>query len=111
MSDLYNRLKTLCEERNVKPATMCRELGLNPNIPTEIKSGRKKGFSAETANKIANYFGVSVSYLLGQSEEKSPSTDELSEVKKKILDRLNRMSDQEVQKVIELLDVLDPMFK
>lgn len=35
--------------------------------------GRKKSISAETANKIASYFGVSVGYLLGAEAEKAPT--------------------------------------
>jgi hypothetical protein len=36
-----------------------------------LKSGRKKGVNAPTAQKIANYFGVSVGYLLGEEETKN----------------------------------------
>ena len=32
--------------------------------------GRRSGLKAETANKIAEYFGVTVGYLLGETEEK-----------------------------------------
>ena len=32
--------------------------------------GRRSGLNAETANKIAEYFGVTVGYLLGETEEK-----------------------------------------
>jgi transcriptional regulator with XRE-family HTH domain len=38
---------------------------------TDLKSGRKKGVNAETAQKIANYFNVSVGYLLGEEETKT----------------------------------------
>ena len=40
---------------------------------TDLKMGRKKGVSAETAQKIADYFGVSVGYLLGKETEKAPA--------------------------------------
>ena len=45
---------------------MCTDLGLSKSLMTDLKSGRKKGVTAVTANKIANYFGVSIEYLLGQ---------------------------------------------
>lgn len=49
---------------------MCTSLGLSKSLMTDLKSGRKKGISAETAQKIASYFGVSVGYLLGLEEQK-----------------------------------------
>ena len=69
MANLYETLHALCEQKGVRGATVCREIGLSPNLLTELKSGRKKGVSAVTAEKLARYFGVSVSYLLGTEEE------------------------------------------
>ena len=43
---------------------------------TDLKMGRKKSISAETANKIASYFGVSVGYLLGAEAEKAPTRED-----------------------------------
>lgn len=69
MAGLYENIRALCEAKGVKGATMCREIGLSPNLMTELKSGRKKSVNAMTAEKIAKYFGVSVGYLLGTEEE------------------------------------------
>lgn len=44
---------------------------------TDLKMGRKKSVSAETAQKIAAYFGVSVGYLLGQNEGASDILDQV----------------------------------
>ena len=65
MESLYERLKALCDARGIKGAAMCRDVGLSPNLMTELKSGRKKGLSAVTAEKLAAYFGISVAQLLG----------------------------------------------
>ena len=41
--------------------------------------GRTQKLSVENAEKIASYFGVTVSYLLGTEKEKSPSeSDEVT---------------------------------
>jgi hypothetical protein len=42
---------------------------------TDLKSGRKKTLSAESAERVAAYFGVSVAYLLGMEERKEPQDD------------------------------------
>ena len=48
---------------------MCTDLGISKSLMTDLKSGRKKGVNAPTAHKLAEYFGVSVGYLLGEEEK------------------------------------------
>lgn len=66
MSNLYEIIQSLCQAKGIRPGRLCNELGLSRGLMTDLKMGRKKGVSAETAQKIAAYFGVSVGYLLGQ---------------------------------------------
>ena len=66
MADLYENIQHLCEEHGIRPGRLCDELGLSRGLMTDLKMGRKKGVNAETAQKIAAYFGVSVGQLLGQ---------------------------------------------
>ena len=75
MSILYERLSQLCEERNITPYKMAKENGISQSLMTELKMERRDGVSAKTANKLASYFGVSVGYLLGTEDEKTPSTE------------------------------------
>lgn len=67
MSDLYDRIETLCKENNESITTMCRESGASRASLSDLKVGRKQSLSAETLSKIAAHFGVSVDYLLGKS--------------------------------------------
>lgn len=73
MGTLYDRLVTLCARRNIKGGKMCTDLGISKSLMTDLKMGRKKGVSAETAQKIASYFNVTVGYLLGEENEKAPA--------------------------------------
>lgn len=68
MENLYERIQSLCEERSIRPGRLCDELNLSRSLMTDLKMGRKKSISAETAQKIAAFFGVSVAFLLGQEE-------------------------------------------
>lgn len=70
MCTLYDRIIELCNEKGVSGSRMCLDLGLSKSTLSDIKSGRKKGVSTATAQKIASYFGVSVGYLLGEEEQK-----------------------------------------
>ena len=75
MSDLYNRIVSLCEEKGVSGYRMCKDIGIQPSILTDLKMGRQSGLSAKNADKMAAYFGVSVGFLLGTETKKAP-TDE-----------------------------------
>ena len=74
MSDLYNRLKMLCDEKGVSLAKMCVECGIPKSTPTEIKMGRTKSLSSSAMMKIADYFDVSAEYIAGKSETRAKST-------------------------------------
>ncbi len=68
MDNLYARIQNLCQENDIRPGRLCDELNLSRSLMTDLKMGRKKTVNAETAQKIAGFFGVSVGYLLGQGE-------------------------------------------
>ena len=69
MDSLLARIQSLCSEKGIRPGRLCDELGLSRSLMTDLKMGRKKTVNAETAQKIAAFFGVSVGYLLGQESE------------------------------------------
>ena len=69
MNILYERISDLCTQHNITPGKLCTELGISRGIITDLKAGRKKDIYATTAWKIANYFGVSVGYLLGLEDK------------------------------------------
>ena len=74
MRTLYDRITELCKAKGVSGSRMCLDLGLSKSTLSDIKSGRKKGISTSTAQKMASYLGVSVDYLLGEEEkEKAPT--------------------------------------
>lgn len=70
MGNLYDTIIELCENKGIKGARMCSDVGISKGLLTDLKMGRRTGVSAVTAQKIASYFGVSVGYLLGEEEQK-----------------------------------------
>ena len=69
MSILYNRIVDLYTKRAITGAKLCSDVGISRGILSDLKTGRKKTINAETAYKIAKYFGVSVGYLLGYEDK------------------------------------------
>ena len=76
MANLYETIENLCQSKGIRPGRLCEELGLSRGLMTDLKMGRKKGVNAQTAQKIAAYFGVSVGHLLGHE----PAGDILDQV-------------------------------
>lgn len=77
MSSLYEVIASLCEANGISGYRLCKDTGIQPSVLTDLKKGRQRSLSADTAQKIANYFGVSVGYLLGEEETKNvPATND-----------------------------------
>lgn len=68
MSDLYNKINTLCSSKGINITQMCKETGVSRGSLTDLKSGRSQTLSQKALSKIAAHFGVSVDYLLGESD-------------------------------------------
>ena len=83
MGTLYENIAKLCEEKGIKGGKMCTDLSISKGLLTDLKMGRRSGISAKTADKIANYFGVSVGYLLGTETEKAPTPEGERQISKK----------------------------
>ena len=80
MDNLYENIVLLCEKAGIRPGRLCDELGISRGLMTDLKMGRKKGVSAQTAQKIAAYFGVSVGYLLGQEGSEAVPADHSKDI-------------------------------
>lgn len=108
MGTLYERLDFLCKQRGIKGGRMCVDLGISKSLMTDLKSGRKKGVNAETAQKIANYFNVSVGYLLGEEEKEKPTAqgDGLSDGQKQLIEFAKSLSEDQAVLALRVLKSL-----
>ena len=107
MVTLYERLSLLCEEKGIKGGRMCTELGFSKSLMTDLKNGRKKSVNAETAQKIASYFNVSVGYLLGEEEKRQSADSELSIIKKEFIQKIEKMSDAQIERLEQILALVE----
>ena len=106
MSILYKNIATLCEEKGIKGAKMCTDIGMSKGILTDLKMGRRSGVNAVTAQKIASYFGVSVGYLLGEEEKAEKPTvkdDELSENMKLLIEFAKSVPEEKADLVLRVM--------
>ena len=101
MGNLYETIQTLCTQRGIKPGRVCDDLGLSRGLITDLKMGRKKSVSAETAQRIASYFGVSVAYLLGQDQG-----DILDQVDVAFYGEFKELNEEEKQAVRDMVRLM-----
>lgn len=117
MNSLYNRIEQLCKNSNINITSMCKEAGVPRSALSDYKAGRIKSLSADKLSKIASYFGVSVDYLLGNTEQKEKPlvngdeelTEYLEELKSrpelKMLFRLTKNATKEdVEKAVKIIE-------
>jgi len=72
----FDTFKQLCEQKGVSCKRAVTEMGLSNSLATKWKNTGAVP-QGETLNKVANYFGVSVDYLLGnEQKEKAPVLNE-----------------------------------
>lgn len=81
MGTLYKNIASLCEEKGIKPGRMCNDTGISRGLITDLKMDRKSDITLGTAQKIADYFGVSVDRVLGSDQkEKSPTPEGVEQI-------------------------------
>ena len=112
MDNLFARIQSLCEQKNIRPGRLCDDLGLSRSLMTDLKMGRKKTVQAETAQKIAEYFGVSVGYLLGNDATITASggsvgrSDILDDVDVALYGQYKEQSDEEKETVRDMVRLM-----
>ena len=102
MCNIYENIRELCELKGIKPGKMCVDIGLSKSILTGLKNGSKKNIQTDTAQKIADYFGVSVDRILGVETKEQPPRGELSDAKKDFLDFVDTLSEEQIKKLHQL---------
>ncbi len=107
MENLYERIQSLCAEKNIRPGRLCDELNLSRSLITDLKMGRKKSVSAETAQKIASFFGVSVGFLLGQAAAASAAgSDILDQVDVAFYGDFKELNEEEKETVRDMVRLM-----
>ena len=74
-----NKIIELMNQNHCDNQELASALGLNRQVVTDWKAGRSKSYQ-KYLPQIADYFGVTVAYLLGKEEQKKPALEgELSQ--------------------------------
>lgn len=78
----YDIFSNLCISHKTTPAAVAKSLGITNAAVSKWRQGAApRDF---TLRKIADYFGVTVDYLLGKEDEKTPAEETASEEEVKV---------------------------
>ena len=86
---MWEIFERLCKEKGVSAYRVSEETGIKTSALSAWKNGRYK-FKQEKLQKIADYFGVSIEYLMTGEEPEEKRyyiNDETSEMMKDLYDR------------------------
>lgn len=75
---MYDIFEKLCAEKGVTPYRVCKETGLTTSTISNWKAGRYTP-KTDKLQKIADYFGVSIEFLMGTEEKEESPTYYLSD--------------------------------
>lgn len=105
----WERFSDMCASVGKAPNAVAKELGIPSGSITAWKNGATPRNS--TAKNIADYFGVRVEFLLygghpEEAKEKSPTPFgvELSETKKKLIEKIYLMDEKTVDALNAIAD-------
>lgn len=107
----YERLVTICAQKGTNPTAVCKALGFAESAAARWKQGSVPRDT--TIKKIADYFGVPVSYLTGLVNDPDPLTfilptekNKESPLMKMLGEKMREMSAEELDELNRYVDYL-----
>lgn len=106
MSTFYDNYIKLCASCGKNPTTVSKEIGLSNAAASGWKNGKKP--SAITKQRLADYFGVSVSELTGEEQKEKPNAldgielENLSPARRALLEALDGMTEENIMKLVRI---------
>lgn len=102
------RIKQRRQELQWSQRDLAERMNYNHSTITRIESG-KIDIPQSRVVRFSEVLGVSIAYLMGW-EEKNPTTENdsgISTAKKELIQKVMRMSDEELQKLDMLLQIVE----
>ena len=98
----WERLSILIKERDISANGLAKQIGLSNCASVKWKKGAIPDSS--TLQKIADYYNVSVDYLLGKEKEPSVQNGEFDELTMQFNNLLGKLSQEQKEALIPLLE-------
>jgi len=110
---MYEVFEKLLKKHGIKTADVSRATGLSSTFFTEWKKGKSKTPKIENLKKIADYFNVSVDYLMTGKEVEFSTDSALLDAKiskdfelKSAIQKYYALNDEKRKAILRLIDLL-----
>ena len=94
----------LCRNHGISPNKVARILGIGPSSFTDWKKGSTP--RTDKLKKIADYFGVSVEYLMTGQEKSTPVQEDESAIDAALIAMLQTLPEDKIQRVKDFVSGL-----
>lgn len=97
------RLRELRKQKGITMKQLGEIVGVGESTISQYENGKRQP-DYDTINQFADYFGVSVDYLLGRTDEKSPSLDEqLEGVEFALFGEIKELTNEQKQEILDFV--------
>lgn len=100
----WQRFTELCIAQNKFPNNVASELGFSSAASTHWKQGSIP--RATALKKIADYFGVTVEYLKGETDIKNPAANDDNGMEREVVRLFNRIPEESRKEAMNYLRYL-----
>ena len=110
MNERAKRIKALIDESKKTYQELENITGIKKSSLQRYASGATAKIPLTAVERLATAFGVPASYIMWGEEQEKPAEitfDGLSPVKKEILEKVMQMSDEKLQKLNLLLQIVE----
>ena len=94
-------IRKLCQQNGITVTQLENEIGISKNSIYRWQANKP---SIDKVQKVAAYFGVTTSDLLGEDTKKDPET--LTGIEAKLVDLLTQLNPSEEEKVVAYIEGL-----
>ena len=101
----YDKYAEICKQRGISMSAAAQAAGLSKSLVTKWKVNRVDVPSPDVLKKLSAYFGIPVSELIGEEEEKEKPTvidDGLSEDMRELMDCIKKLPEDKVQMLLQV---------
>jgi len=107
-NDTFNKIKNLCKEANISISQLETILKIGSSTISKWKSSNP---SADKLSLVADYFGVSLDYLMGRTKIKKTSDDALSDCRIISFTRtMEKLEEKDQKKAMDFLKMFEDAF-
>ena len=99
--EVLDRITNALKEKKKTQKELCEYVGISKNAYTNWKSGHMKSYERYLP-KIAEFLGVSVDYLLGNTDKKESPSD-ISEDDKMVLQAFKSLTAEQQESLLSLM--------